>query len=325
MYPIIAVIAATISIKAINITQENTLGKVITKTQEISESFNVENHFERTDNLPITNVVIEESGIFIDTFTILLAIWCIVMLYMSIRYIFGVNYILKIRNRSTKEIIHKYSLFKSILIETPFSFFKSIFINEIEDQEKYDLIIKHEVAHIKKLHYLDKLISQIYITLSWFNPIVWKIRRELEYIHEFEADYNVLNGDCDKKKYKQFIYEEILHDLPAVTNGFNGSLVKERFLQMRNNYKTRYKKLRNILTFPAVALILTLTSFTYVKGDVIVSNTDNFISKIDNVISLSESFTFDWYDNSQLSKECIVNDSIDTKEDPKSQYNYYYI
>ncbi|MFI3263580.1 MAG: M56 family metallopeptidase [Rikenellaceae bacterium] len=292
--PILAIIAATISIKAINIEPENALGRVITKTQEVSQNFNFESTFERADNLPIENVVIEKAGVYITTSTILFIIWGIIALYVLTRYVIGIRYVMKVRKLSSREKIGKYSLCRSGIIETPFSFFKCIFISRIMDEDKFDMILKHEIAHIRNLHYVDKLISQTYITLSWFNPIVWRVRKELEYIHEFEADYDVLNSNCDKKKYKQFIFDEISYDFPIVANGFNGSLIKQRFIQMKNNYQVKYKKLRTLLTIPSIILLLTLTSFTYVNEDAVMKKAEEITSSVDDkIISVTDKLTED--------------------------------
>ncbi|MFI3267291.1 MAG: M56 family metallopeptidase [Rikenellaceae bacterium] len=279
--PVIAILAATVSIDAIKVNKDNAIGQVILRSQEVSHEAAVEEAVDYS----FEGLVIENGGIFIDMMTILLAIWAGISIYLVVRYIINVRYVLSLRKMSTKEQVEGYTLCRSGIIETPFSFYKSIFVSRLLNDEKFDLVLKHELAHIKNYHYLDKLISQTYLVLSWFNPIVWKIHKELEIIHEFQADYDVINSNCDKQRYKQFLFDEVSYNFPTVANGFNGSLIKQRFIQMKNNYKLRYTAVRKLLTVPAIILVLLLTSFTYVNEEAVKEKTTQIAANAEKSIN----------------------------------------
>src|SRR5205085_331813 len=82
---------------------------------------------------------------------------------------------------------------------TPFSFFKYIFWNtEIDiESEAGRHILKHELAHVKEKHTLDKIFLSVALIIGWCNPFLWLIKRELNVIHEFIADQKaVSDGDA---------------------------------------------------------------------------------------------------------------------------------
>lgn len=68
-----------------------------------------------------------------------------------------------------------------------FCFWKSISVSKSENQ---DVLIEHELQHIMNKHYIDLLVSNIYTVLFWFNPFVNLLNKELQAIHEFQADSN---------------------------------------------------------------------------------------------------------------------------------------
>lgn len=66
-----------------------------------------------------------------------------------------------------------------------FCFWKSVTVSNSENQ---DFLIEHELQHIMNKHYIDLLVSNIYTVLFWFNPFVNLLNKELQAIHEFQAD-----------------------------------------------------------------------------------------------------------------------------------------
>ncbi len=143
---------------------------------------------------------------------------------------------------------------------------RSIYVNRTLSGNRLDIILKHEMAHISHRHSLDRVLAELYIVVSWFNPVVYFINRELSAVHEYEADSEALSGGCDKREYKQLLFDEITHSTPSLSNGFNNSLIKKRFIQMKQNYQIKNRLLRKVVTLPLIALVFSLTSLTYVNG-----------------------------------------------------------
>lgn len=262
--PLLAFFAALISIDAISVNVDTSSIPLIQSGKSFIQE--LDNFYAEASisNAPIlTSEKVAYGASLIEMLTF---IWIGICAYVFLKYINGVRSIFKIKRLSSKAKVDDYPLYRSGLVETPFSFWRSIFVNRVMDGEKFDVIVHHEKAHISNYHYIDKLIMEIYKSISWFNPFIWINYKDLCSVHEFQADQAVINGYCKPKAYKQFLFEEAGFAVPNVANGFNNSLIKQRFIVMRDNYKVTYKFCRRVLTVPLLLLIFALTSCIYVEG-----------------------------------------------------------
>lgn len=64
---------------------------------------------------------------------------------------------------------------------------------ELTDQE-LEIILKHEVLHIKRKHHLFQRFYDLASILHWCNPFVWISRNDFELICEMDCDKKVLNS-----------------------------------------------------------------------------------------------------------------------------------
>ncbi len=63
----------------------------------------------------------------------------------------------------------------------PFSFGRSIFINQHQHkEEELKEIIRHEFIHVKQRHTADILWSELLCMLNWYNPFAWLIRKAIK-------------------------------------------------------------------------------------------------------------------------------------------------
>ena len=127
-----------------------------------------------------------------------------------------------------------------------FSWFNKIFIysGALEgSKEELSLLLLHEKSHITHRHYLDLVIAQIVLTVQWFNPAAWYLRRELQRIHEYEADENVITTGVGITKYQLLLINNIAENrFSSMINGLNNCLLKKRFLMMKKrNFGNRWK------------------------------------------------------------------------------------
>ncbi len=198
---------------------------------------------------------------------IVLWLWLFVALYFIGDYLHSLGQINRLRRASKRYEQGGVYIYRSQYVDGPFSFFRSVFINSILSGEKYDIILKHESAHIQSRHFVDKSIIEIYTILLWFNPVVWIIRREICAIHEFQADSVVLCDGYNVKEYKHFIFEEAVGGTPSISNGFNNSLIKQRFLQMKESYQMKSSWFTRIVTVLAVSLLFVVVSCTFVRSN----------------------------------------------------------
>ncbi len=139
-----------------------------------------------------------------------------------------------------------------------FSFFNIIFLSKSgSNKENIERIITHENAHIRQKHYIDLIIIELMTTIFWFNPVIWFYRRSLVAVHEYLADEYVLSQGVEKISYQKLLVTQSF-GLPvfALTNNFNQSLIKRRFIMMSKT-KSKFKTLfRLLLVLPVIFIII---------------------------------------------------------------------
>lgn len=208
---------------------------------------------------------------FLSKFTVTGILSYIYIIITSVFFLLFLMQLLKIqRFKSKGEVVNKGNV-KVIVhskIPTPFSFCKSIFINEKLTGSKLEMILKHEQWHIFHRHYIDVFIIEIMVRIFWFNPVLWWVRRELRNIHEFQTDRSVLDEGHDIYKYQTIILEEVMENNSYLANSFNSSFTKKRFIIMKNKTLISSSKLRHVLIFPFMLAVFSLLSFTQGEAQV---------------------------------------------------------
>jgi hypothetical protein len=183
-------------------------------------------------------------------------------------------------------------------IPTPFSFYKSIFINESITGSKLEMILKHELWHIKHRHFLDVFLIEVIVRIFWFNPVLWWVRRELRNVDEFQTDRSVLDEGHDLYKYQTIILEEVMENNSYLANSFNSSFTKKRFIMMKNTYQTSLATLRRVLYVPFLIVVFSALSFTvgksevrYVEKQTEVKQMQNSVEKVESKLDIPETKT----------------------------------
>ncbi len=90
-------------------------------------------------------------------------------------------------------------------LSSPFSWFGHIVASQSDVQQFRGMILAHELAHIRLRHSWDVMFVDVALCLWWFNPAMWLLRRELQSLHEYQADDAVLNGGVDAKSYQMLL------------------------------------------------------------------------------------------------------------------------
>ena len=141
--------------------------------------------------------------------------------------------------------------------QAPFSYFKHIVINEQDYRDNPQEILTHELAHIDLRHSWDVMFTELVKLLQWWNPAAWLLCRELQQVHEYEADMAVLNQGVDVKQYQLLLIRKSVGDqLFSMANNFNYQSLKKRIRMMTINKSSRWKLLRALAVVPAIALAL---------------------------------------------------------------------
>lgn len=139
-----------------------------------------------------------------------------------------------------------------------FSWGKYIVISAADYSQQSEEILLHETMHLRNHHTLDLLFMQIFLLVYWFNPVVWLLKRELQEVHEFEADNGVINTGIDATKYQLLLVKKAVGTrLYSMANGFNHSKLKKRITMMLKEKSNPWARLKYLYVLPLAAIAVT--------------------------------------------------------------------
>ncbi|MBR5082337.1 MAG: M56 family metallopeptidase [Bacteroidales bacterium] len=135
-----------------------------------------------------------------------------------------------------------------------FSFFRyAFFPNENVDPD----ILRHEISHIEHRHSWDILFAELMMILQWFNPFIYMYKKELQSLHEYQADRDVVATGVDKKNYMMLILQQCTAvDFSGMSNNFSLILTKKRIKMITKNEKAKGLWWRLLATLPVLAVLL---------------------------------------------------------------------
>ncbi len=232
----------------------------------MTETVDAQPAFEGPGAAAVTETVATETAAVaqaksISAKHVLLSVYALAILAIGAMTFRQMRSLKKIRRRAEKRMISGSPTYFSRDIRASFSVMRSIYVNSRQAEERLGIVISHEKQHILHRHYMDLVLTEIFTMLMWFNPLVWVIRRELRSVHEFQADQSVLGEGVQLKRYMLAILEEATGSIPAMANGLNSSLIKKRFIKMKEGNKVTHKTLRIALTIPFAAVLLVFFAF----------------------------------------------------------------
>lgn len=159
------------------------------------------------------------------------AVSAVLLALMGLQWIFVG---LRCRRMTRRGTLSADGVVRSTGVDTPFSFGRRIFLPQTGlTDEGERLIVMHERAHIALRHAREGLLMEAFCRLLWFNPFMWMARKELRDVQEFEADRHVLDAGTEVLAYQTLLLETVMKGSPALTDGFNRSFVRRRFVEMR--------------------------------------------------------------------------------------------
>jgi hypothetical protein len=184
---------------------------------------------------------------------ILSAIYFTGITILFFKLLFSILSIIRFSNNAETYQIDKKKIIKvdSIL---PFSFFNMVFLPKNENSQ---MVIEHELAHIRQLHWLDLLIIEIVSVLLWFNPFVILYKSSLKLQHEYLADTSVIKDNNQIEKYLGCMLKHIQVDRGnGLISQFYCKTIKKRIIMITKN-KTSVKYLGlYLLALPLVCFML---------------------------------------------------------------------
>lgn len=184
---------------------------------------------------------------------------------------------------------------------SPFSWMNHIVMSRKDWQENGKAIIAHETAHIQKHHSLDILVVDFCIILQWFNPVVWLLKRELQNIHEYEADEEVINQGINAREYQLLLIKKAVGSRRfSIANSFNHTSLKKRITMMCKRKSNPWARLKYIYVLPLAALAVSAFASPEISNEL----SEISKSKVSDLAEIVKVFA----DKNDVSNESLGND-----------------
>ena len=173
---------------------------------------------------------------------------------MTLLFLFKLGKILVLIIRSPKRKMNGCTAVYTGREQGSFSFFRyAFFPNENVDPD----IVRHELSHIEHRHSWDILFAEVMMILQWFNPFIYLYKKELQSLHEYQADRDVVATGVDKKNYMMLILQQCTAvDFSGMSNNFSLILTKKRIKMITKNEKAKGLWWRLLATLPVLAVLL---------------------------------------------------------------------
>lgn len=138
---------------------------------------------------------------------------------------------------------------------SPFSWFRYIIMSEKDWQENRREIVLHEMAHIRRCHSMDVAVCNMMIVFQWYNPAAWLLKRELQTVHEYEADEAVLSAGVDATHYQMLLIRKAVGErLFSMANNLNHNSLKKRITMMKIKRTNPVQKAKIAFVLPLAAM-----------------------------------------------------------------------
>ena len=195
-----------------------------------------------------------------EVFMILYAIGAIIA---GIRLILGWTRIRNIRRQSRKIDHGSYTLVLTDQAHLPFSFMGDVYCSAeyYRRSQDIDQILAHEEYHIRARHSMDILFTEILKIVFWFHPMIYLYKKELQQIHEYQADHAAYQLSS-KKTYGKVLLNHVESLVPIyLANHFFNSQLKNRFKMMTKKDSNRLSVWKYLVMVPLIAM--TVMAFSY--------------------------------------------------------------
>ena len=142
---------------------------------------------------------------------------------------------------------------------SPFCFCGYIYVSEEDFEKLPEMAIAHENSHIRHLHFIDLLIGRVILILQWWNPIAWLFCKEMQRVHEYQADCDVLRAGYDCKEYQYMLLNRSIGGVnTGLVNGLRHSELKKRLKMLNRDLSGKEKRLALLMAVPCALIALSL-------------------------------------------------------------------
>lgn len=206
----------------------------------------------------------------------LFVIYCLGAAYSIIKKVHSVKCIVSIINDGEyRNRLEECDIIESDNVNQPVNWMRYIVMPRSWLEMENKAVWQHESLHAHRWHSLDLLFADILGVVQWFNPIMGLVRRELELIHEFEADRFVIEGGTPANDYKMMLVGTLSANHGyAMSSWFLQSYLKNRIDMMERSESDRWSRLRALFV-PIIIGLFLLVNATVATADRKEQDTDS--------------------------------------------------
>ncbi len=179
---------------------------------------------------------------------------------LLLRFLWGMYRLFSIFREGKKDEKIGYTLVETGKNHLPFTFFSYIFWGNFSetDDTAQQLILRHEIAHVKQKHSVDTLLLELLNILFWCSPMIYFYKKSLKTVHEYLADEAVVTAQSSKKEYGTVLLRQVSSGpSPALSHSFSSQL-KLRFAMLLKRNSSRWAYLKYALCIPTLLIISVL-------------------------------------------------------------------
>ena len=190
---------------------------------------------------------------------VLFTAWCIGFIWVAVSKVISLISLRRvIREGRYADRLEECDLLESEHISQPMNWMHCILMPRNWLEKENLAVWKHEMSHARKSHSLDMLLVDLMQVFQWFNPVMLLLSKEMEMIHEFEADRAVLESGADARQYKLTLVSAVAESRGlAMTSWLRQTNLKKRIDMMQREESNRWNRLR-ALFIPVVAVLFLL-------------------------------------------------------------------
>lgn len=202
-------------------------------------------------------VVVQKTNA-LSWFALLVGSYLLIVGLMLFRLLLQLVNVSLIKRKSEKHVWKGLDVFVHPEVKTPFVFYNRIYLNSRSYlQDNYAAILTHERIHLMQHHWIDVLLSEIFIAFQWFNPLAWYYGKVIKQNLEFLADRGVLEAGFKLENYLQTIICETMGaEAIVLANHFRFSQNKRRLKMMKIVKTSKWRQLKLLFALPILGVLL---------------------------------------------------------------------
>lgn len=141
-----------------------------------------------------------------------------------------------------------------------FSFLNYIVIEDDMPDNEQTIVIAHEAVHVRQKHSYDNLFLGVLQVVMWFNPLLFWYKKELQLVHEYQADAKA----CEKINLRTY-YSQLLQinftQTPTnlVSSFYNVSQLKNRIIMLQKPKQSARRIFKYVVLTPIMILFIGLS------------------------------------------------------------------